>query len=435
MSHRPSNLVVIYLPPSALRPDPRNPRTHSERHIRQLAKSITAFGFNVPVLIDAEQQLVAGHGRLEAAKALGLAEVPTLSIAHLTPRQRQAYMIADNRMTDLSSWNDQLLGQILVELAEAEITFDIEAVGFSVAEIDLLITHADDSEGEVDEIPDSGPEVSRIGDRWILGGHAVICGSALDETTFETLLGSEKVDLVVGDPPYNVPIAGHVSGLGKITHREFAQGCGEMSEGEFINWLERAFRLAAKWSRDGSLHYWAIDWRHLYELTVAARAVYAEQVNLCVWAKTNAGMGSLYRSQHELFAVWRKGKRRHRNNVELGRFGRSRTNLWSYPGATSSGRTTEEGNLLALHPTVKPVALIADAILDSTKRGDIVLDPFLGSGSTLIAAERMGRRCRGIELDPRYVDTAIRRWQRWSGQHARRSSDDALFDDVERQPN
>src|SRR5439155_7004843 len=182
---------------------------------------------------------------------------------------------------------------------------------------------------------------------------------------------------------------------------------------------------------DGSLHYWAMDWRHQYELSVAARSVYDEHVNLCVWAKTAAGMGSLYRSQHELFAVWRKGKARHRNNVELGRFGRSRSNVWSYPGANSFGRASDEGNLLALHPTVKPVALIADAILDSTKRGDIVLDPFLGSGSTLIAAEKVGRRCRGIELDPAYVDTIIRRWQRWSGGLARRRSDGRLFDNIE----
>jgi hypothetical protein len=207
-----------------------------------------------------------------------------------------------------------------------------------------------------------------------------------------------------------------------------------MSEVEFIDFLATALRLAARASRDGSLHYWAMDWRHQYELSVAARAVYDEQVNLCVWGKTAAGMGSLYRSQHELFAVWRKGKARHRNNVELGRFGRSRSNLWRYPGANSFGRNSDEGNLLELHPTVKPVALVADAILDSTCRNDLVLDPFLGSGSTLIAAEKVGRRCRGIELDPAYVDTIIRRWQCWSGGQARRRSDGRPFNELEAEP-
>lgn len=430
MSRQSPRLEVVYLPIERLSPDPRNPRKHSPRHIRQLVKSIKAFGFIVPALIDDEYQLVTGHGRIEAARLSGLNEVPTLSVAHLTRQQRLAYMIADNRLTDLSNWSDPMLGAILVELADAEIQFDIEAIGFSVGEIDLLIAGQGVANEADDEPPPHGPPVSRAADRWELGQHLIVCGSSLDDASFETLLGREKADVVICDPPYNVPIAGHVSGLGKFTHREFAQASGEMSEGEFINWLERALRLAAKWSRDGSLHYWAMDWRHLYELTVAARAVYAEQINLCVWAK-QAGMGSLYRSQHELFAVWRKGKVRHRNHVELGRFGRSRSNVWSYSSSNGAGRITDEGNLLAIHPTVKPLALIADAILDSTKRGDIVLDSFLGSGTTVLAAEKIGRRCRGIEIDPLYVDTAIRRWQRWTGEQARRTSDGALFDDLE----
>lgn len=282
-----------------------------------------------------------------------------------------------------------------------------------------------------DTLPDPGPAVCSLGDRWELGPHIVVCGSALDAATYPLLMAGEKADVVASDPPFNVPILGHVSGLGKVKHREFAQAVGELSESEFIAFLERSFRNAAEGSRDGSLHYWAMDWRHLHELITAARAVYDEQVNLCVWAKSNAGMGSFYRSQHELFSVWRRGKVRHTNNVELGRFGRSRSNIWSYPGANSFGRGSDEGNLPALHPTVKPVALMADLILDSTKRGDLALDPFLGSGSTLIAAHKVGRRCRGIELDPAYVDTIIRRWQRWSGEQARRS-DGAIFDDVAR---
>jgi DNA modification methylase len=429
---RSVELQMRYLPLNQIRPDPTNPRLHGKRHVRQLAKSIEAFGFNAPILVDDEGQIVAGHGRHAAALMLGLLTVPTICVGHLSPQQRRAYMVADNRLGDLSKWDGNILAGIMLELAEADLTFDVEAAGFSVGEIDLMVAAAEGAAEDADDfIPEPGPVVTQAGDVWDLGDHVVLAGSALEEGSYPALMGGDEADLVFSDPPYNVPIDGHVSGLGKVKHREFAQASGEMSEEEFVRFLTTSLRLAAQHSRDGSLHYWAMDWRHQYELSVAARAVYDEQVNLCVWGKTAAGMGSLYRSQHELFAVWRKGKVRHRNNVELGRFGRSRSNLWRYPGANSFGRSSDEGNLLELHPTVKPVALIADAILDSTCRNDLVLDPFLGSGSTLIAAEKVGRRCRGIELDPAYVDTIVRRWQRWSGGRARRRSDSRLFDDLE----
>ena len=433
LSNRPIvELKIEYLPLGEIRPDPSNPRMHGKRHVRQIAKSIEAFGFNAPILIDDEKQIVGGHGRHAAALRLGLPRAPKICLGHLSPQQRRAYMVADNRLGDLSKWDGKALAGIMLELAEADLSFDIEAAGFSVGEIDLMVAAAEGNDVEADdEIPEPGPNITQLGDVWDLGEHVVLAGSALEEASYSAIMEGDEADLVFSDPPYNVPIQGHVSGLGKIQHREFAQAVGEMSEEEFIRFLLTALTLAKRFSRDGSLHYWAMDWRHQYELIVAARSVYDEQVNLCVWAKTAAGMGSLYRSQHELFAIWRKGKARHRNNVELGRFGRSRSNVWSYPGANSFGRSSDEGNLLELHPTVKPVALIADAILDSTCRGELVLDPFLGSGSTLIAAEKVGRRCRGIELDPAYVDTIIRRWQRWSGSHARRRSDGRLFDNLE----
>ena len=425
-------LKIEYLPLDQIRPDPSNPRLHGKRHVRQIAKSIEAFGFNAPILVDDEKQIVGGHGRHAAALLLGLPQAPTICLGHLSSQQRRAYMVADNRLGDLSKWDGKALAGIMLELAEADLSFDIEAAGFSVGEIDLMVAAAEGDAGDTDdEIPEPGPIITQLGDVWELGEHVVICGSALEEASYLAIMGGDEADIVFSDPPYNVPIQGHVSGLGKIQHREFAQAVGEMSEEEFVRFLATALALAKRFSRDGSLHYWAMDWRHQYELSIAARSVYDEQINLCVWSKTAAGMGSLYRSQHELFAVWRKGTVRHRNNVELGRFGRSRSNVWSYPGANSFGRSSDEGNLLALHPTVKPVALIADTILDSTCRGDIVLDPFLGSGSTLIAAEKVGRRCRGIELDPVYVDTIVRRWQRWSGGHARRRSDGRLFDNLE----
>jgi hypothetical protein len=424
-------LGIVYLSPDQLKLDSRNPRVHGQRHLKQLAKSIEAFGFNAPVLIDDDDIVIAGHGRVTAARQMKLLSVPAVRLSHLNEHQRRAYLVADNRLSELSSWNEQGLAEIMLELAEADLDFDIGAVGFSVAEIDLMVDGMGDERPDTaDLLPDPGPTVCCLGDRWQLGAHVVVCASALDPASYPPLMDDEKADLVAGDPPFNVPILGHVSGLGKVKHREFAQAVGELSESEFIAFLEHSFRNAADWSRDGSLHYWAMDWRHLHELITAARAVYDEQVNLCVWAKSNAGMGSFYRSQHELFGVWRKGKTRHTNNVELGRFGRSRSNVWQYPGANSFGRASDEGNLLSLHPTVKPVALMADLILDSTQRGGLVLDPFLGSGSTLIAADKVGRRCRGIELDPAYVDTLIRRWQRWSGEQARRG-DGAMFDDLD----
>lgn len=428
-----AKLEITELSLDQIRPDPRNPRLHGKRHVRQLAKSIEAFGFNAPIMIDDDAQIVAGHGRYAAALALGLPSAPCIRLGHLNEHQRRAYMVADNRLGELSKWDTVVLGELMLELAEADLSFDVEAAGFSIGEIDLMVAEdGAEAPDRDDALPEPGPTISRLGDVWELGEHVIVCGSALEEASYAAVMRDDLADLVFSDPPYNVPINGHVSGLGKVQHREFEQASGEMSEEQFIGFLRSSLHLSARFSRDGSLHYWAMDWRHQYELSVAARSVYDEQVNLCVWGKSNAGMGSLYRSQHELFAVWRKGKVRHRNNVELGRFGRSRSNLWRYPGANSFGRGSDEGNLLALHPTVKPVALIADAILDSTGRTDLVLDPFLGSGSTLIAAEKVGRRCRGIELDPAYVDTIIRRWQRWSGAQARRRLDDVLFGELER---
>lgn len=422
--------TIEYLPLDQIRPDPRNPRKHDKRHIQALAKSIAEFNFNVPVLVDDSGQIVAGHGRYEAARLLGMTEIAVVRLRHLDDARIKAFMIADNRLHDLSSWDNDNLAAILLELSEANLDFDIEETGFSVAEIDLRIAvDANEEEADPEEL-EAGPQVTTLGDLWILGAHKLICASALEAASYETLMGGDQADVVITDPPYNVPMEGHVTGLGRVKHEAFVQCNGEMSEGEFIAFLQAAMDHSATHARQGSLHFWAMDWRHLFELYCAARAIYDEQINLCVWGKTSAGMGSFYRSQHELYGVWRKGSITHRNNVQLGRFGRSRSNLWTYPGANLFSRSSEEGNLLALHPTVKPVALIQDILLDCTKRGDIVLDPFLGSGSTIIAAEKIGRRARGCELSPKYVDTIIRRWQRWSGEQARRS-DGALFDNLE----
>ena len=242
-------------------------------------------------------------------------------------------------------------------------------------------------------------------------------------------MATEKAAAVFTDPPYNVPIDGHVSGLGQIHHREFEMAAGEMDPAAFTSFLETALDLMVRFGHPGSLVYACMDWRHMAELLAAARANVLEMLNLCIWTKPNAGMGSFYRSQHELVFVFKAGQGVHRNNVQLGRYGRNRTNVWAYAGGLGFGRAGEEGHLAALHPTVKPIAMVADAILDSSRRGDIVLDPFLGSGTTLMAAERTGRRCCGLELDPLYADVILRRWQTYTGASARHAETGATFDE------
>jgi DNA modification methylase len=408
-------LEVTYLPTTSLKPDPRNPRIHSDKQIRQIAQSIESFGFNVPLLIDDRQNVIAGHGRLLAARKMGWDTVPAIKLSHLTESQRMAFLIADNRLTENSSWDERMLGEELKILSELKLDFDLEAIGFEVPEIDLLIdglnTVAEaDPDDRLPEISESAVSVS--GDLWQLGKHRVLCGNSLATASYERLMDGAKADLVITDPPYNVVIDGHATGLGKIHHREFGMASGEMSSAEFTDFLCQAMLRARDHSIAGSLAYYFMDWRHMTEILAAGHEVYTELLNLCVWAKSNGGMGSFYRSAHELVFLFKNGTASHRNNVQLGKFGRYRTNVWNYPGANSFSRSDSEGNLLTLHPTPKPVALIADAIKDCTARGDLILDPFLGSGTAVIAAERSGRMCYGLDLDPLYVDTIIRRWQR-----------------------
>ena len=434
----PSSLEIIYRSVDGLRPDPANPRCHSKKQVRQIAESIKAFGFNVPILIDRDCNVVAGTGRLAACGELGMTQVPTLCLDHLTPAQLLAFRIADNRLTEIATWDDRLLAEQLKDLSLLGLDFSLEVTGFDMAEIDLRIQSFEEPpEGDdpADGLPGvaAGPPVSKLGDFWRLGHHRLLCGSALDTTAFAALMGEERASVVFTDPPYNVPIDGHASGLGAIHHRPFPMASGEMNGAEFTAFLRQAFGNLAASTVDGALHYICMDWRHVDELLTAGRGAYGEPKNLCVWVKDNAGMGSLYRSQHELIFVFKHGRQRHRNNVQLGQFGRNRSNVWYYPRANSFARCGAEGNLSTLHPTVKPVAMIADAILDCSARGDIVLDGFLGSGTTVIAAERTGRRCYGIELDPVYVDTIIRRWQGLTGGSADHAASGRGFDDLARE--
>lgn len=419
-------------PPSELRPYSRNARTHSRKQVRQIADSIERFGFTNPVLVSDDGEIIAGHGRVEAAKLLGLPTVPTLRLSHLNPEERRAYVLADNKLALNAGWDQDILAIELQALIDLD--FDVALTGFSLAEVDFTLDAARDRDpdappGVEDEIPPMAPEaVSRMGDVWVLGRHRLICGDAREADDYLRLLGDEKVDLVFTDPPYNVPIDGHVCGSGRIRHREFAMGVGEMSQDAFTGFLADALKPMAASCRDGAIAFVCMDWRHMTELLNAGAQVFSELKNLCVWNKTNGGMGTFYRSKHELVFVYKVGTAPHTNAFGLGDSGRYRTNVWDYAGISSMSSNRAEQ--LAMHPTVKPTAMVADAIRDCSRRGDIVLDGFGGSGTTLIAAEICGRSARLIEFDPHYCDVIIRRFERLTGKQAVLQDGAALFDDV-----
>jgi DNA modification methylase len=406
------DLKVSTVAVSELRPYDRNPRTHSKKQLRQIAESIRTFGWTNPILIDDNGVVLAGHGRLAAARSLGIERVPTICLDDMSEAQRRAYILADNKLAENAGWDQELLALELKGLLELELDFDVTATGFEMGEIDVLIDDLDEEDDDLDEVPEtdpSAPPVTQLGDLWQLGRHRLLCADATQPASFETLMAGERAEMVFTDPPYNVPIAGHVSGRGSAKHGEFPMASGEMSEAEFTAFLTQVLQCLAANSLAGSLHFICMDWRHLFELLTAGRGVYNELKNLCVWTKTNGGMGSLYRSQHELVAIFKYGKDTHINNVELGRHGRNRSNVWTYAGMNTF--SAKRNTVLGLHPTVKPVRLVEDAILDCSNRGGVVLDGFVGSGTTLIAAERAGRRGFGVELDPRYVDLTLRRFQ------------------------
>jgi len=419
-----------------LQPYPNNARTHSKKQVRQIANSIKRFGFNNPVIVDERKQVMAGHGRVEAAKLLGLHAVPTIKLSHMSEEEKKAYILADNKLAMKASWDREILAIELQGLVDHG--FDIELTGFETPEIEVILDEA----REANEPDEAGPEdaapqyqadstVTQVGDLWVLGQHRLLCGDAREQSSYDALLEGVAAEFVFTDPPYNVKIDGHVCGLGRIRHKNFAMGCGEMNEEQFISFLESVFRRLALNTIDGSIHQICMDWRHQWEMLSAGRKIYAELKNLCVWNKSNAGMGSFYRSKHELVFVWKNGTSPHINNFELGQHGRTRTNVWDYQGITGmhAGRLEE----LAMHPTVKPIAMVADAIKDCSRRGALVLDPFCGSGTILIAAEKTGRKARALEIDPHYVDVAVRRWQNSTGKQAVLAATGQTFEDVEEQ--
>jgi DNA modification methylase len=413
--------LIEYRSLESLKRYENNPRKHPEKQLVKLTASVQEFGFAVPVLIDEIGTIIAGEARIEAARRAGMSEVPVIVAHHWSAAQVRAYRLADNRLAELGTWDTNALA---IELA-AIIEFDetpIELLGWETGEIDLTLDAVDeDSGGDGNDPADEQLEppakpVSRPGDLWLLGEHRLMVGSSLDPGNWVRLMDGSTAAMAFTDPPYNVPVSGHVCGLGKVSHAEFAMASGEMSKAEFTAFLVDAVGVLLPHLKDGAVLDLCMDWRHLGEMLAAIESNELSLLNLCAWNKNNGGMGSLYRSKHELVFIAKKGKAPHTNNVELGKHGRYRTNVWDYAGINTFGKDRMKD--LADHPTVKPTALVADAIRDVTHPGEIVLDAFMGSGTTILACERTMRRGYGIEIEPGYVDVAIRRWQGMSGEQA-----------------
>lgn len=402
----------------------RNPRKHSERQLVALTASILRFGFTMPVVIDANGEVIAGEARLAAARRVGLTKVPVLVAHHWSPAEVNAYRLIDNRTAEIATWDVNLLAaEILDVMSIDEVSVDV--LGWATAEIDVIFEEAKvnakaEEAGQLDpadaEVVLPNNIVTLEGDVWLLKKNRLLCGSSLEEACWKRLMGGRRAKMSFNDPPYNVAVSGHICGLGKVQHAEFRMGSGEMSRGEFVSFLTSFLNRVASHCHDGAVIDVCIDWRHLSELQEALEAAGLTILNLCIWNKTNGGMGSLYRSKYELVFIAKKGKAPHCNNVELGKHGRYRTNVWDYAGVNSFGVNRMKD--LADHPTVKPVALVADAIRDVTAHGDIVVDAFMGSGTTILAAERTGRVGYGIEIEPGFVDVAICRWEILTGDQA-----------------
>jgi DNA modification methylase len=421
---------IEWVPIGALRPNPRNGRTHSKKQLKQIAASIRAFGFLNPAIADAHNNVLAGHGRLEAARLIGLTHVPVIRFDHLTPAQKRAYVIADNKIAEGAGWDFELLaielGE-LVELLPAE-GMDASLTGFEPAEIDLLFADKSPGPDPEDVVPPLPQKAAtQPGDLWSLGKHRLLCADARKPDNFDRLMKGVSAAAVFCDPPYNVRVRA-IGGRGRIRHPEFAFASSEMRPTQYRRFLCEALGNGVQVSAQGAVHYVCIDWRHVADLIEVGETLFGDMLNLVVWNKTNAGQGSFYRSQHELIGVFRVGAGPHRNNVELGRFGRNRSNVWTYPGVNTFARGRMEA--LATHPTTKPVALVADALLDSTTKGEAVLDQFAGSGTTILAAEKVGRIAYALEFEPRFVDAAIGRWQQMTKLEATLAGDGRSFEGV-----
>ena len=433
------NSIITIMDASEIIPYDRNPRIISKTAIDKVAKSIKEFGFLNPIIIDKNNIIIAGHTRLKACQKLGITRVPVIKAEYLTPAQVKAYRIADNKTAQEASWDKELLAIEIGELKsfDDDDKIDITLTGFDLKELETLnnlrlskeLIEGEDDDNSIPEIDEDAETITKPGDIWLLGKHKLLCGNSVNYNEVEKLMGNEVADMVFTDPPYNVKI-NDVVGSGKIQHQNFTMASGEMSEKEFTIFLKDVFTNYYATSKDGTIFYVCMDWKHIFEILTAGREAFTEFKQLCIWNKDNAGMGSFYRSKHELIFVFKKGTVPNTNNFDLGEYGRWRSNVWDYPAINSfAGReivVNEDGKKMSgtskeleMHPTVKPLKMVIDAILDCSNEGELITDFFLGSGTTLIAAEKTNRRCYGIEISPHYCDVIVKRWEELTGEKAK----------------
>lgn len=417
-----------------IKPYKNNPRKHSKKHIHEIERSIKEFGFTNPVLVDEFGEILAGHGRYYAALNLKLETIPVINLKDLTSEKKRLYRITDNKLTENGRWDEDLLALEFKDLAELNLDLDLDITGFSTTEIDLSIDSLNSEFQETAELLEDFDEdynpVTKLGDVWLLGNNRLLCGDSLLDTSYKVLMNNQKAHAIFTDPPYNVKIDKNVCGLGGVKHEEFQMASGEMSDSEFQTFLNNIFAKTKQNSEPGSIHFYCMDWRHIENVLVSGRENNLDLKNICIWDKGTGGMGSLYRSQHEMVAVFKNGKENHINNVELGKHGRYRTNVWTYSGVNSFGSNRKD---LKIHPTVKPIPMVMDAMKDVTKRNQIILDPFSGSGSTLIAAQKTGRICYAIEIDPKYVDRSIERFQTKTGIEVIHAESNKTFGEIKQE--
>lgn len=403
---------------SSLKGLKRRARKSAPEQVERVARSLAALKQCAPILISDDGVIVDGHVVAQAMQKLGENQIWCVTVDHLDENQRELLHVTLNRLSECGEWDVEALGPLLIDLGE--IGFDLGTTGFTIQELDIvmspspeaLVTTAADEEIPA---PPSDP-VTVLGDLWVLGNHRLLCGDSTDEESFEAVLNGRLADLVFTDCPWNIPIEGFVSGLGKKIHKDFKMAAGEMSDAEFGEFCRQFHAHSTAHLVSGGVFYSCIDWRSVDTVMSAGKAAGLRHINIAVWNKGSGGMGTPYRSAHELVVVFTKGDKLAVNNVELGKHGRDRTNVWSYPGANRKGSSA--GKALEHHPTPKPIEMVRDAILDVSLPGALVLDPFMGSGTTLLAAQHCGREACGIELDPAYVDVEVVRWEAMTGEHA-----------------
>ena len=415
-----NNLRMISV--NSLLSSKKKSRKHSKKQLEKLKRCIKKVGFTMPIVVNEQYEIIAGELRLKAAQELNIDVIPVIILDNVSDEEARAIKILDNRIAEDGEWDYSVLKEEIEALFKFD--FELQDLGFETIDYDKIFIQNDPAEklSHCNQVENESwldaniPKRTNLGDLWRLGDHFVICGDSLDENIFKVLMQGELAQIVVTDPPYNCPIDKYVCGLGKIKHEEFVMASGEMTNAEFAQFLHNFMKNAVKYSVNGSLSYIFMDWKGINTLINEAMKLYHSMINLAVWNKGVGGMGAFYRSQHELIGIFKNGSAKHQNHIQLSKYGRYRTNVWDYPGI----RATNPGSLelLKLHPTCKNVGLLQDILIDASSKNEVVLDCFGGSGSTLIAAERAKRRARLIELNPRYIDVTIWRWEQETGKKA-----------------